>query len=73
MPIITSIPFWTVTREKSEVRWLFSFPKGLFPVGVIFSKEFRRGELGRESFRFPLDSRFFSGSCFIPHLPPREH
>ena len=22
---------------------------------------------------FPLDSRLFSGSCFIPHLSPREH
>ena len=52
----------------------FSLPEGLFPVGVPSSKEFRRGELdGREHLPFPLDSRFFAGSCFIPQLTPREH
>ena len=50
------------------------FPEGLFPVGVPLSKKFRRGELdGREPLLFPLDSRFFSGSCLIPHSSPQEH
>ena len=45
-----------------------------FLVGVFFSEEFCRGELhGREPSPLPFGSRFFSGSCFIPHVSPREH
>ena len=50
------------------------FPGGLFPGGDPLSKEFRHGELdGHEPFPFPLGSRSLSGSCFVPHSPPREN
>ena len=47
----------------------FPFLQVFFLVGVPLSKECRRGELdGHNPFPFLLDSRLFSGSCFIPHL-----
>ena len=53
MPIITSIPSWTVTLCEREASWLDFFLEGLFLVGVPFTKEFRRGELdGREPLSF---------------------
>ena len=43
--------------------------KDSFLSGFLLSKVFRRGELdGREPLPFPQDSRFFSRSCFTPHL-----
>ena len=63
MPIITKIPFWTMTFQKSKQLGCFSLR--FVPVGLPVSKELRLGELdGREPFPIPWDYRFFSGSCF---------
>ena len=50
------------------------FLKHSFLTVSQFPKKFRRGELDvREPSPFPLDSRLYSGSCFILQLSPREH
>ena len=60
-------------KKEKHVGW-FPFLQRACSCRGPFSKEFRRGELdGREPFPFPLGSRFFSGSCFIPHLTIRVY
>ena len=54
--------------------WLAFLTWKIFPVKVPLSKILLSGELdGRELFPFPSDSRLLSGSCFIPHIHPREN
>ena len=64
MPAITERSF--LDNHPFCQRSTSPFLKDFFPACVPFSKEFRRGEPdAREPLPFPLDSRVFSGSCFI--------
>ena len=75
-PVIIEISFRTISLfTKRSTSAGFPFLNDIFSCREVpLSKEFRRGELdGRVSSPFPLDCRFFSGSCFIPHLSPRQH
>ena len=74
MPAITGISYWDNQKAK-HVGW-FSFPEGLIPVGLSFSKKKKtvvESWTIANSVLFPLDYCFCSGSCFIPHVSPQEH
>ena len=73
MPVLTGNSFWTVTlfKKAKHVGWR-SFPFG-FSLSAFFFPRNSVVENWTENPSCSLDSRFSSGSCFVPHLSPSEH